>query len=148
MRTGSSSLNFFQAEEKGAEKKCTVVKNALKRIPTCNTWEDLFNDAIINISEDDLSDDIVDKYSKIASISVSREVGPFCRLGYSNLISDPLSPCSIDSGTCYQLYDYKQMAGMTTVRKSCYFTVLSRRYALRWIHFYLNIFIFEIYTQQ
>ena len=44
--------------------------------------------------------------------------------------------------------DYKQMAGMTTVRKSCYFTVLSRRYALRWIYFYLNIFIFEIYTQQ
>ena len=27
--------------------------------------------------------------------------------------------------------DYKQMAGMTTVRKSCYYTVLSRRYALR-----------------
>ena len=45
----------------------------MKRIPTCNTWEDLFNDAIINVSEDDLSDDIVDKYSKIASISVSRE---------------------------------------------------------------------------
>ena len=44
--------------------------------------------------------------------------------------------------------DYKQMAGMTTVRKSCYFTVLSRRYALRWIYFYLNIFIFEIHTQQ
>ena len=44
--------------------------------------------------------------------------------------------------------DYKQMAGMTTVRKSCYKTVLSRRYALRWIYFYLNIFIFEIYTQQ
>ena len=44
--------------------------------------------------------------------------------------------------------DYKQMAGMTTVRKSCYYTVLSRRYALRWIYFYLNIFIFEIYTQQ
>ena len=59
---------------KRAEKKCTVVKNALKRIPTCNTWEDLFNDAIINVSEDDLSDDIVDKYSKIASISVSREL--------------------------------------------------------------------------
>ena len=58
---------------KPAEKKCTVVKNALKRIPTCNTWEDLFNDAIINVSEDDLSDHIVDKYSKIASISVSRE---------------------------------------------------------------------------
>ena len=35
-----------------------------------------------------------------------------------------------------------------TVRKSCYYTVLSRRYALRWIYFYLNIFIFEIYTQQ
>ena len=44
--------------------------------------------------------------------------------------------------------DYKQMAGMTTVRKSCYYAVLSRRYALRWIYFYLNIFIFEIYTQQ
>ena len=44
--------------------------------------------------------------------------------------------------------DYKQMAGMTTVRKSCYYTVLSRRYALRWIFFYRNIFIFEIYTQQ
>ena len=44
--------------------------------------------------------------------------------------------------------DYKQMTGMTTVRKSCYYTVLSRRYALRWIYFYLNIFIFEIYTQQ
>ena len=58
---------------KRAEKKCTVVKNALKRIPTCNTWEDLFNDAIIDVSEDDLSDDIVDNYSKIASISVSRE---------------------------------------------------------------------------
>ena len=43
---------------KRAEKKCTVVKNALKRIPTCNTLEDLFNDAIINVSEDDLSDDI------------------------------------------------------------------------------------------
>ena len=37
---------------KRAEKKSTVVKNALKRIPTCNTWEDLFNDAIINVSED------------------------------------------------------------------------------------------------
>ena len=35
---------------KRAEKKCTVVKKQLKRIPTCNTWEDLFNDAIINIS--------------------------------------------------------------------------------------------------
>ena len=44
--------------------------------------------------------------------------------------------------------DYKQKAGMTTVRKSCYYTVLSRRYALRWIYFYLNIFIFEKYTQQ
>ena len=44
--------------------------------------------------------------------------------------------------------DYKQMAGMTTVRKSCYYIVLSRRYALRWIYFYLNIFIFEIHTQQ
>ena len=31
--------------------------------------------------------------------------------------------------------DYKQMAGMTTVRKSCYYTILSRRYALRWIYF-------------
>ena len=40
---------------KRAEKKCTVVKNALKRIPTCNTWGDLFIDAIINVSEDDLS---------------------------------------------------------------------------------------------
>ena len=58
---------------KRAEKKCTVVKNTLKRVPTCNTWEDLFIDAIINILEDDLSDDIVNKYSKIASISVSRE---------------------------------------------------------------------------
>ena len=28
------------------------------------------------------------------------------------------------------------------------YIVLSRRYALRWIYFYLNIFIFEIYTQQ
>ena len=44
--------------------------------------------------------------------------------------------------------DYKIMTGMTTVRKSCYYTVLSRRYALRWIYFYLNIFFFEIYTQQ
>ena len=44
--------------------------------------------------------------------------------------------------------DYKQMAGMTTIRKSSHYTVLSRRYALRWIYFYLNIFIFEIYTQQ
>ena len=44
--------------------------------------------------------------------------------------------------------DYKQMAGMTTVRKSCYYTILSRRYGLRWIYFYLNTFIFEIYTQQ
>ena len=44
--------------------------------------------------------------------------------------------------------DYKQMAGMTTVRKSCYYTVFSWRYALRWIYFYLNIFIFEICTQQ
>ena len=44
--------------------------------------------------------------------------------------------------------DYKQMAGMTMVRKNCYYTVLSRRYALRWIYFNLNIFIFEIYTQQ
>ena len=43
--------------------------------------------------------------------------------------------------------DYKQMAGMTTVRKSCYYTVLSRRYAISWIYFYLNILIFEIYTQ-
>ena len=43
--------------------------------------------------------------------------------------------------------DYKQIAGMTTVRKSCYYTVLSRRYALRWIYFNLNIFTFEIYTQ-
>ena len=41
---------------KQAEKKCTVVKNALKRIPICNTWEDLFNDAIMNVSEDHLSD--------------------------------------------------------------------------------------------
>ena len=39
---------------KRAEKKCTVVKNALKRIPTCNTWEDLFNDAIIHVLEDRL----------------------------------------------------------------------------------------------
>ena len=30
--------------------------------------------------------------------------------------------------------DYKQMAGMMTVRKSCNYTVLSRRYALRWIY--------------
>ena len=44
--------------------------------------------------------------------------------------------------------DYKHMSGMTTVRKSCYYTVLSRRCALRWIYFYLNIFIFEIYTKQ
>ena len=31
--------------------------------------------------------------------------------------------------------DHKQMAGMTTVGKSCYYTVLSRRYAFRWIIF-------------
>ena len=62
---------------KRAEKKCTVVKNALKRIPTCNTWEDLFNDAIINISEDDSSDDIVDKYSKI---KLSHN-GEYCPVG-------------------------------------------------------------------
>ena len=31
--------------------------------------------------------------------------------------------------------DYKQMAGIMTVRKNCYYTVLSRRYAIRWIIF-------------
>ena len=34
-------------------------------VATCNTWEDLFNEAIINVSEDDLSDDIVAKYSTV-----------------------------------------------------------------------------------
>ena len=55
-----------------AEKKRTLVKTILKRIPTCRTWEDLFNDSIINVSENDLSDEIIDKYEKFAYISVSR----------------------------------------------------------------------------
>ena len=51
--------------------KSAVVKNALKRTTTCNTWEELINEAIINASEEDLFDDIVDKCipqcSKVAS---------------------------------------------------------------------------------
>ena len=56
---------YMSVSGKQADKKCTVVKNTLKRNPTCNTWEYLFNEAIINVSEDDLSDDI--QCSKVAS---------------------------------------------------------------------------------
>ena len=55
-----------------AEKKITLVKNVLKPGPMCHTLEDLFNDSIINVSEDDLSDEIIDKYQKVAYITVSR----------------------------------------------------------------------------
>ena len=54
------------------EKKITLVKNVLKLIPTCPTWEDLFNDSIIYVSEDDFSDEITHKYQDVAYISVSR----------------------------------------------------------------------------
>ena len=62
------SVSLFK--EKG-KIKTNLVKNAIKRISTKLTWEDLLDMCIENVSEDDLPDDIVDKFSKLATVEVS-----------------------------------------------------------------------------
>ena len=59
------SVSLFK--EKG-KIKTNLVKNAIKRISTKLTWEDLLDMCIENVSEDDLPDDIVDKFCQIFGI--------------------------------------------------------------------------------
>jgi hypothetical protein len=53
------------------KQKTILVKNAIKRISLKCNWQDLLDTAIDAISENDLPDQIVDKFQKLVTVEVS-----------------------------------------------------------------------------